>query len=517
MKHKPYLIASVLGLSLAIQSRAFAEPEDALIDALVQKGVISSREAAQIRDKSMEDIATPSANIIHFGDAIKNLTIYGDVRLRAEIREGSYGKGEVNANTGTLYTSGGSQGEDRLRYRVVMGLNGDLYDNFFFGLGVSTSPTSNRGTSVTFGGNDTAGPFGKARGILAINRVFLGWRPTDYLTLEAGQIDNPLYSTPLTWDVNIHPTGFAELFQKDACNFTVFGNFGQFLYSAPSFTNTSVTPGLNYSNTFLLAEQVGLKYKFNDDINAKIAVGLDTYTGTRNSTANNNGQTQTSSFATAPLVETGAGNYPNDFSGPFTGGAADPISNNYGVNNLAVLDVPAEFNFKIYKVPMQIFGDFAVNLNAQERSDAAAQAVANGTAVTPVAGGSSAATLLGSEYFKNLKLNNSGQDIAYEAGIQAGKLKDSHDWQVKAYWIDRQYYSVDPNLIDLDEFNAALNMQGPVFQASYNLSKGVTATVTYGQASRSDKRLATPGIGQDLSINPIDQYKIVQADIGWKF
>jgi hypothetical protein len=547
-------------IALVIAPPLYASDDAALIDALVQKGVISQKEADQIRDKSSQELNTTSADqVIHFGDSIKRLTFYGDVRLRAELRNGTYGPGEINRSNGTAYgapvtpgtegTGGGSEDRDRFRYRVRMGINADLYDNFFAGVAVSTSVTNNKSNNVTFGTSDSAGPFGKAQGGLAVNKVFIGWK-SDYFMVEAGQFDNPLYTTNLTWGPNITPNGVAEQYQQEFGNLGVFATAGQFLYATSSFANSNTTGG-NYGTVFRLDEEIGLTYKFDKDIEFKGGIDLATYTGTRTNTttadtAGNGGGTantvgtvaaggQTNvngATATGPLVETitnNGANQPVDFAGPYTGSASEPYTNTAGINNLFLLDVPVELKWKAWGIPMRAFADWSINLDAQGRSNAAAVAVANGSAVSgaytaPVytkgvltTAASSAYQVLNAPETQALKRNNADQDMAYKVGLEIGQLKDKGDWMGQAYWLDRQYYSLDTNLIDSEIFDGRLNMQGFVLQANYQITKGLTATATFAQATRSDKQLATPGNEQDLNLGSVDNYRLIQTDLQWTF
>jgi hypothetical protein len=502
--------------------------DDALIDALVRKGVISQRDAEQIKDKSSKDLNTTAATqVIHFGDSIKNLTLYGDVRLRAELRNGTYGPGEINGNTGTQYTAGGSQDRSRLRYRVRMGINADLYDNFFAGVGIATNPNNNKSGNVTFATSGSAGPFGKAQGLVAINKVFIGWK-NDYFMVEAGQFDNPLYTTNLTWDPNITPTGFAEQYHQDFGNLGVFATAGQFEYNTAGSNNSSATPGANFNfATFRLDEQVGIKYKFDKDIEFKGAVDIATYTNTKESNGSTAlGQSEISAAAGAsqPLNQaySGAGNgvQPNDFGGPFTGYAPGPFANDYAINNLFILDIPVELKWKAWGIPMRAFADVSWNLDAQGRSNAA-QTFAQNAIAAVKSGAVGASGLTASQVtapeFLALNRDNSNQNMAYKVGLEAGKLKDKGDWMGQVYWMDREYNALDTNLVDSDIWDGRTNLQGFVLQANYQVTKGLTGTVTYGQASRACKALATPGDGQDLNLGSIDTYRVVQADLQWKF
>ena len=87
-------------------------------------------------------------------------------------------------------------------------------------------------------------------------------------------------------------------------------------------------------------------------------------------------------YGTSPLNLAAPNNSPSYFTGPFVGAASAPGTNVTGINDLAVLETPAEFDFKAWGVPMRIFGDFAYNFEADQRADAARGAIdaINGTA-----------------------------------------------------------------------------------------------------------------------------------------
>ena len=56
--------------------------------------------------------------------------------------------------------------------------------------------------------------------------------------------------------------------------------------------------------------------------------------------------------------------------------------NQVGLNDLRVVEIPFEFNFKISRLDAQVFGDFAYNLDGSQRAEQAAaayQAVLSGS------------------------------------------------------------------------------------------------------------------------------------------
>jgi hypothetical protein len=508
-----------------------AQSDSALLDALVKKGVLSDQEAEDIRADEEKDYSSTAASKINLSSSIKTITFYGDLRLRYELRDGTTPAG-ITGQGGTIGTDG-SQDRNAWRYRLRFGFKGDLYDNFFYGIRVSTNPYYNRSGNVTFGHSDDGGAFGKGYSLMAVDQVYLGWKPTSDITLEGGQIIQPLYTTNMVWDDNINPVGAAEQFDHTFDNgLEVFGTLGQYLISAASgngITNTIVgsastatNPNVNFGNTFMFAEQAGIKFKFDDDTFFKAAATMYEYTGENA----NYDSTVAGNYSTNPLVLSGSTQSPTFNDGPFVGAAAPFTTNDTGENDLLIFELPAEFDFKEFGVPMRVFGDFAYNLEGQERADAARNALLQGNAagVTTGAGtGLGVAPTLG-----QLQASPTGQgvltsgkgfldDSAYEIGFEAGQLKKKGDWDTKIYWQSVGYYALDPNLVDADIFNAATNMQGIVVSASYNWTDGLSSTVRYAHGGDVNGKMATPNVTQDLTLGDIKTYDLFQADLQWKF
>ena len=97
----------------------------------------------------------------------------------------------------------------------------------------------------------------------------------------------------------------------------------------------------------MLGWQVGAKFDFPHIAYFQLAPTLYNYTG--------DGNTFNIHFSGDP------GNYPG----------TDTARNQTGINSLLVLDIPAEIGWKVGKIPMRAFGDFATNFDADDRATAA--------------------------------------------------------------------------------------------------------------------------------------------------
>jgi hypothetical protein len=440
--------------------------------------------------------------------SISEMELYGDVRLRYQ-----YNGGRTDSNSPVAAPGSGVAGTDdwqereRERYRLRLGLRGTLLDDWFFGLRLETNASS-RSTNVTFGGDTSTsspgggGPFAKGDDTVYVGQAYGGYKGFPGVTLTGGRMPNPLVTTLMVWDPDINPEGLAEQwkhtftfgggaapppsFSKDEksvippapsepfLKIDVFANFAQFVYDdsnpenplgARSTTTANGTKQLvPNTDAFLLAWQIGAKFDFPHILYFQLAPTLYNYTG--------NGDTFNIHYQ---------GGDPNLTN-------ADSMAQNQtGINSLLVLDIPAEIGWKAWNIPMRVFGDFAVNFEADDRANAAGHPA------------------------------NGSQRYAYQIGGGIGQLKAKHDWQIDVWYQQQEQYSLDPNLIDDDITQGQLNMHGVAARAAFNLSAAVNLSLTYSHMWRYDKGLGTGGVPQAININPTDQYQFFVADLNFKF
>lgn len=552
MKLKTYLFgfaavcAGILVPAKTAHAQSGSAQNSALLDALVKKGVLSDQEAEDINAQEEKQWASTGASKIQMPSSIKTITFYGDLRLRYEYRQGSSPAG-YTASGGGFSNAPESQTLSRWRYRLRLGLKGDLYDSVFYGLRAATNYYYNRSGNINFGASGMGGPFGEGRNIMAIDQVYLGWKATPDLTFIGGQMPQPLYSTTMVWDDNLNPAGAAEKYDHTFDNgVELFATAGQFVYNAANgggAINNFNGGSSSASTTFMFAEQVGFKYSFDKDTFFKGAATFYTYSGTNGG----NPTTVAGLYPGGPISFTAPNNSPSYYNGPFVGAASAPTTNVTGINNLAVLDFPMEFDFKIgpgihksssgdpkamvetesgWDLPVRVFADFAYNVDADARADAARNAlsVLSTTTTSNVGVTNQGSAALNSQMIHSPTFQgvlNSGKNFqdqcAYQVGAEFGRLKKKGDWDGKLYWQSIGYYALDPNLIDADIFNAATNMQGVVAQVSHNWTDGISSSLRYAYGMPVNGAMATPNVNQDLQLGDIRHYNLMQADIMWKF
>jgi len=447
--------------------------------------------------------------------SITELELYGDVRLRYDYRAGETKSTGPVASPPANGVAGTNdwQERERERYRLRLGLRGTLLDDWFFGVRLETN-NSNRSTNVTFG-DDTAsntpgggGPFEKNSDTVYVGQAYAGYKGFPGFTFTGGRMPNPLVTTRMVWDPDINPEGLAEQwkhtfvfgaepppppsFSKDSSKdgkavvatkppepflkLDVFANFGQFVYDDSNPENplgprattkanggTQLVPN---TDAFLLAWQVGARFNFPHNFYFQLAPTMYNYTG--------NGDT---------------------FNVHYVGGDprltnADSLATNQtGINSLLVFDMPVEFGWKAWGIPMRIYGDFATNFEGDERATAAGQP------------------------------GQGSQRYAYQAGLGIGQLKKKNDWQIDLWYQHTEQYALDPNLIDDDIFNAQENIHGIVGQAAYNLTNNLNLQLRYAHGWWYNHNLGTGGNPGNITIatNPTNEYNLFMAELNVAF
>jgi len=508
------LAAALVGSCLGVAPSARAA--DPLLDLLLNKGMISEAEAAAVKAEAdalrtnnlAADPTTMSAPKSRWTmkSGHPGMELFGDLRLRVEDRK----------VTGAM---GGDIELQRLRYSARVGLRGEVMDDFYFG--VRLDPSANaRSAWLTLGANSSSGtyqgPFGKSTASLNLGQLYLGWHGADWFDITAGKMANPLYTTSLVWDSDIAPEGFTEHFQYTVGEADLFATFGQFLYQDPNPTKASkgfFNLGYNSANLpFLLAWQGGVKYHLTKSLTLKIAPVLYTYSS-HGVNLSGSGSSDFPGFAGTFVgqgstngINGAAADYSGYPSGPYDGFAA----NQTGVNDLTVLEIPVELNFKLDKINLQLFGDYAQNLDGGKRARAAFIAQQS--------------ALLSSSGLSPIPAPQTHDVHAYLVGVAIGNgegrgpVSKKHEWELRTSWQHVEQYALDPNLLDSDFFEGRANLEGMCAALNYGLTDNLVGTLRYGYARRINEKLGTGGSNLDLpQMNPIKNFSLLMLDLSLKF
>lgn len=448
---------------------AMADSTFDLVQALVAKGVLTEEEALPLlkgreNDIQLADKKVKKAAKLSVSDAVDNATLYGDIRARYEMRSGD------DSASPAL-----SEDRDRARYKLTFGAKteaGDFYSDIAFAMG-----SGGRSDNATFGNSASNGS--NAKETLFVKRAMLGWKATDWLTLEAGRIANPLYTTPMVWDGDLTMEGLAEKLTFDLNPKTqLFANFVQSQYVG-DYQDYIGTASDRVTNN-LLAFQGGAKFKITDEVGGKAAITFTKYTNDK----------------------------PKNIAGAFVPGLGTATTltptlatNVQSTNNLQTIEIPAEISYNMANsnIAFKLFGDYVQNLDGSDRYNAAVAAAGANAAKISAAGNDDNAWLLG-------------------VGIDSkqGKSAQKGDWSAKAWYQDVGVYSLDPNTPDSDFMDSRVNMKGVVLKAEYLLSDNVFLNFAAGHATRKNDALAAAGTGNDIVLN-LDSFDLYQFDVTYKF
>jgi Putative porin len=499
------LIAMAFGSSAYAQTlpaSSPSSPSDPVVDALIQKGILTQEEAekveAEIAARQANFKASLETNVVNdmpisrfkMPDSIKSMELYGDFRLRYEYRSVDNVPG---ATPGNFY-------RERFRYALRVGIRGNLFDDWSYGIRLETA-NNPRSPWDTFGNNTTSGaatPSDKNTSGIYLGQAFLSWHPTDWYEMTAGRMPMPLYTTPMVWDSDINPEGAFEKFKFTVNNVDLFVDFAQFDYQDPG--SATQVPS---SDTFVLAWQAGAKVNIGKDIFFKIAPMLYTYTGDG-----------TSSGLNESFVGQGSGGV--NIGVP--GGSDVPGFNEQGINNLLIMEIPAEYDFKIWNTPVgtvqaRLFGDFAYNFQGNDRANAAfnANPAAFPGLSGPVDGQNKA-------YQAGIGFGSAGPVYGPTQGLVYGSTSKKNTWEARMYYQHIEQYALDVNLLDSDFFEGRANLQGFYSAFAYSFTDAIIGTIRYGYANQIKSDLGTGGNNLDIpGINPIKNYNLLQLDLTWRF
>jgi Putative porin len=520
---------------------AVSNAHDPLVDLLIQKGILTQEEAGRVQaeaaamstNKAAQMPPMPSSPWV-VDKAIKSVELYGDARVRYE--------GRSAADPG-----GDSIDLQRFRYSLRFGLRGDLFDNFYYGFRLDTG-SNPRSPWVTFGTSTSSssayyyGPYGKSQAGINVGQLYIGWAPADWGSVTVGKMPNPLFTSSMVWSPNINPEGLTEQFKYTVGTIDFFANFAQFIYQdmnpvSASFAldfNNGNLGSVDNKNIFQVAWQGGFISHITPKLTAEVASTIYTYYGLKSSTL-------TSGTTTSPYFGdnyVGEGAYaPGSSAGQLTKtygysgfGTPPPTpvpgyeslnypNNQVGLNNLLVLEIPFQANYKFEGMDAHVFGDYAYNLDGKQRAEKAAAGYSLYLANEGATGGSFAAQT-GDVKAYQIGLGIGSDDIKYgpTQGLVYGTSSPRHSWEIRTYWQHIEQYSLDPNLLDLDFFNGLENLQGIYVAAAYAFTGNVIGTFRYGHASRINDVLGTGGSSGDIpQINPVNTYDIYQVDLTVRF
>jgi hypothetical protein len=193
------LLAAAAGLTFA--TLGHAQSVEALLNKLVDKGILTQEEANGLRNESTNAAPAKSfADKLSGASWVEHLKFGGDFRGRYD---GVYQDG---GNTGA---GSATQDRHRFRYRLRYGLTADLSDHFEIGLRLGSGEIGSAAPSLggnPFSANTTLNNDG-SRKFIFVDLAYAKWKPTDWFSAEIGKMAGPFWMTDMVFDPDYNPEG----------------------------------------------------------------------------------------------------------------------------------------------------------------------------------------------------------------------------------------------------------------------------------------------------------------------
>jgi hypothetical protein len=441
------LAVAVSGAILLMAGQyALADSSTDIVDALVSKGVLTEEEGKLIskgaKSKSEAD-AKANKSRISVGSFVDNATMYGDIRVRHEYRAATDAATSQEIDT------------NRERYKLTLGIKTEAknwYSDLAFAMG-----SKGRSDNATFGSEASTNGFAFKEG-LYVKRAMLGWKATDWLSLEAGRIANPLYTTPMVWDADLTFDGATAKAKFKTGESSIFVTAAAFQYMGFDKQYSTTTRDQTTNNIGVI--QAGFETPFTPELKGKAAVSYYTY---------GRGNTTWSTANGSSVADT-----------------------NTGTAFLNIFEVPAELSYKVSSSGnIKLYGDWVINTDADKRADLAGD--------TTDARDDDTAWLLGVEY-KN----------------QKDKIPSEGDFKAAIWYQETGLYALDPNAVDSDFFDSKINVKGTVVKGEYLVADNVYLNMAYGHGTRKNANRGVSGILGDTGY-AFKDFDLLQLDLTYKF
>jgi hypothetical protein len=478
----PMLALAAVLASTNMTAHAQSKGDQALLDALVRKGVLTEKEAAEISAETASQVATEPASKIQVGDWVKELKFSGDLRIRNQADQ----RTPMILTNPLLGPQDRNVQRDRWRFRLRLSADFKLEGNFFGGvqLGTSDNRASDTKNATYTGGYDNYNIF--------ITRAFMGWNPMPGLTFVAGKQPNPFYTTDLIYDPEIDPTGLVERIDFDKFFNLSFGEpvAAEGKEGKEPVAPPAPKPGISLELSLIAAQFIfennnadsgntQLKwdaYQFQQQLLAKLHIGDKlTITVAPGLLADNDaavGATAVGSngVLVPPTSTSFNGGEPLNNSQPF------PITQ----RDLFILLAPGDITYKLFNRPLSLYWDFAYNALGDDRFNKDygplfAHYSYVGKSATPT--------------FSDRWQPSLSDNLAWLVGLRYGQNNKAGDFSLSADYRQVGISSIDPNLNSSNFALSNLNSEGFEFNVAYNFTDFLTGVLTLYYSDALTKNL----------------------------
>jgi hypothetical protein len=490
-------------------------------------------------------------NKIKLSTGITELKLYGDLKMRYE-----YDQLHPLINAPRQVTDD----RNRYRFRLRLGADAQLGDQFFAGVTLATGPAADSNSQTFTEGYDNYNIY--------IDKAFAGWTPNDWLTVVLGKQANPFYTTDLVWSSAINPQGAIETVDLTKAFLPDESRLSLKLISMQGAFEQNSNFSVGSDAAWQFVEQLKGTYNFNKDVSVTFAPGFMIYTaasltGLQNTldfskttdalTAPNGIQVQTTTTTTntktikydatgkpaitvtpvnttttvtttSPItgspraVTTTTSNTQTQVTIPF-GAKGNTLKQNAALANKTFVTTSTvgggtvTVNTPVGRSPGQETRDLAI-LTAP--GDISFKIDGIGTKLYwdfayNTEGGSRATN----EYF--LATHSTEDDYAWLVGLQMGSNNKAGDWSVYADYRRVGMDSIDPNLNDNYFGLGSVNDQGVNIGVAYNFTDSLVGAVTYYHSWLLRQGITGGEATGGATLANVKTSDVLQVDLNLKF
>jgi hypothetical protein len=250
------LAAIALGMaSVLCSTNSQGQSADALLDKLVEKGILTTKEANDLKREADQNFTKAYQVKSGMPDWVTSLKLNGDFRGRYE--------GFYSENSDFIQ-------RDRFRYRLRFGAVATLLDNFEVGLRLSSGdPVGPANTGNPVSANSTLQDNG-TRKFLFIDLAYAKWNALHSQTAGAsftlGKMENPFTFSQMVFDPDYNPEGLAaQLSFAINDSQAIKANLGGFVLDEFQYST---------HDPFLVAGQISLESKWTKKLSTSIGGGM---------------------------------------------------------------------------------------------------------------------------------------------------------------------------------------------------------------------------------------------------
>jgi len=241
----------------SLTPQVHAQSSDALIDKLVDKGLLTVDEAKDLRNDADKDFKTAFQAKTGMPDWVTSYKIGGDFRGRFEQFE------SANANL---------VDRTRFRYRLRFGIVANMMDNMEVGFRLGSGDASGVGSQSATGSplsNNSTMQDNFSKKMVYIDAAYGKWTAINsgdwLLSATIGKMDNPFTFTPMVFDPDLTPEGAAlQGAYTISDQHTLAFNGGAFVLDEEKASTY---------DPFLYGGQFILNSKWNDKLSSSVGFG----------------------------------------------------------------------------------------------------------------------------------------------------------------------------------------------------------------------------------------------------